>query len=306
MAGNFPRKSVPTNPVHTSPTTLRRARPLLGTMVDISCWADDPQACLHATEQAFAAVAQVHALMSRHESSSELSALNRLAPGAWMAAAPQTLAVLGFAQSLSAQTEGVFDVFTTSENATLQGCWRDLEMDLINHSVRKHAALQADLGGIAKGYAVDLAVSALQSAGASQGWVNAGGDLRVFGPLKLPLQVRAPWDAGHLVDCGVLQNQSAATSASYWLGAPLLRHGLTRKPATASASYTVVATQCIAADALTKVLAAHCQALTKPYADTHADTHADAPGRAYAALLGHYQANAWVLQAPAETMAAHV
>ena len=43
------------------------------------------------------------------------------------------------------------------------------------------APLALDLGGIAKGYAIDLAVDALRAAGCASGLVNAGGDLRVYG-----------------------------------------------------------------------------------------------------------------------------
>jgi thiamine biosynthesis lipoprotein len=42
-------------------------------------------------------------------------------------------------------------------------------------------AVQLDFGGIAKGYAVDLAVAALRKRGIDSGIVNAGGDLRAFG-----------------------------------------------------------------------------------------------------------------------------
>ena len=42
---------------------------------------------------------------------------------------------------------------------------------------------QIDCGGIAKGYAVDVAIATLVRAGCSAGLVNAGGDLRAFGAL---------------------------------------------------------------------------------------------------------------------------
>ncbi|HEX7416997.1 MAG TPA: FAD:protein FMN transferase, partial [Steroidobacteraceae bacterium] len=47
--------------------------------------------------------------------------------------------------------------------------------------VRRHAPLALDLGGIAKGFAVDCAIAALRDAGCHAGLVNAGGDLRAFG-----------------------------------------------------------------------------------------------------------------------------
>ena len=290
MQGNYPLKMQATS------SLLRRAKPLLGTLVEVACDAHDidTDAALHASEQAFAAVARVQCLMSRHEISSELSDINRLAPGVWLDSSTATLEVLCFAQTLSEHTAGVFDVFSTIPQAPVGGSWRDLELDVPNQRLCKFAPLQADLGGIAKGYAVDIAVLALQSAGVVGGWANAGGDLRVFGTLTLPLQVRAPWNIADRLDCTDLCDQSAATSASYWLEAPLLRHGVTQKPANALASYTVVADKCIAADALTKVLAA-----------TH-DAQTEAPRRMFAALLDHYKAQAWVLPGLPNELPDHV
>jgi thiamine biosynthesis lipoprotein len=231
---------------------LRRAKPLLGTLVEVACEAADEAATLQASQAAFAAALQVHQCMSRHEPGSDLGRLNTAAPGSWLAIDAQTVAVLAFALALSRQTGGVFDVCASSA----QGSWRDLELDGANRRARRHAPAQADLGGIAKGHAVDRAVAALRAAGAACGWVNAGGDVRVFGALALPLRVRAPWDLAQTLPCTHLRNQAAATSASYLLEAPALRHGITKKPVDASTSWTVVAPECIAADALTKLVAA--------------------------------------------------
>ncbi|QDL37985.1 FAD:protein FMN transferase [Rhodoferax sediminis] len=231
---------------------LRRAKPLLGTLVEVACEAADEATALQASQAAFAAVAQVHRCMSRHEAGSDLGRLNAAAPGAWLTIDTETVAVLALALALSRQTGGVFDVCASSA----QGSWRELELDAANRRVRKHAPAQADLGGIAKGHAVDLAVAALRAAGADRGWVNAGGDVRVFGALALPLRVRAPWNLSQTLPCTILRNQAAATSASYLLEAPALRHGITKKTVDAHTSWTVTAPECIAADALTKLVAA--------------------------------------------------
>ena len=240
---------------------LRRAKPLLGTLVEVACEGADRAGELAASQAAFDAVERVHQLMSRHEPGSELSTINALAPGIWAQAATETMAVFDFARRLSEQSSGVFDVFAAHSDSVQGGGWRDLEIDPSQQRLRKHAVMQADLGGIAKGYAVDAAVNALRAAGAGSGWVNAGGDLRVFGPLALPLEVRAPWNPGHTITCTMLCNQAAATSASYWLATPVLRHGLTRKTIDLQASWTVCAPVCMAADALTKLVAATGDAL---------------------------------------------
>ncbi|WP_197711813.1 FAD:protein FMN transferase [Polynucleobacter necessarius] len=73
-----------------------------------------------------------------------------------------------------------------------------------------------DLGGIAKGFAVDMAVKILISEGVSAGIVNAGGDLRVFGDYSKPIYIRNPKNPIELLELGVLQDSAMATSSLYF------------------------------------------------------------------------------------------
>lgn len=217
---------------------LRRAKPLLGTLVEIAV-CNDVEA-LVATGLAFKAVERIHGLMSRHDEASELSQFNRLDVGEWLQVSRDFCAVLAFANELSARSEGLFDVFTTSHSPQ-SGCWQDLELDEANQRVQKHAPLVADLGGIAKGYAVDCAIEALLQAQVSRGWVNAGGDARVLGDIAMPLHIRHPHDAARLLP------QAALVGLSNWSAV-----------ATSSLNgrgQTVWASRCMAADALTKIVA---------------------------------------------------
>ena len=288
------------------PRFLRRAKPLLGTLVEVAC----SGTALAASEAAFAAIARVQRLMSRHEAASDLSRFNVAALGQWTAVAPETLTVFAFALQLSAQTGGIFDVCAacgqdeagqTGTGHPVSGSWRDVEIDLQRGALRKHAPLQADLGGVAKGYAVDAAVRAMQQAGSGNGegesgegasgkcqsgegpsgWVNAGGDLRVFGNLEMPVRVRSPQDLSGTVACVRLRNRAAATSACYLQATAadpsaqsVLRHGISRQPVAHDKSWTVAAPCCMAADGLTKLVAA--------------------TGNAQHPLLAHYAAQAWI------------
>jgi FAD:protein FMN transferase len=117
------------------------------------------------------------------------------------------------------------------------------------------------LGGIAKGYAVDVAVAALRSQGMTHGLVNAGGDLRGFGERPWPIQIRAPEQPTMLLNAGSLCDAAIATSAGYFRNA---RAGSTmvapivdpahRRCVVWNASISVVASRCMTADALTKVV----------------------------------------------------
>lgn len=250
---------------------VRRARPLLGTLVEISVAAALSPACLHAAvDAAFAAVQRVQALMSFHDPASELSALNREASRQPWPVGAQTWFVLNAAQRLSQLSEGAFDVAVGASlqrwgylpggaGAECTGDWRDIEL-LPDRRVRFHRPLLIDLGGIAKGYAVDCAVEALRSAGVTSALVNAGGDLRLFGAQPQTVLLRHPRDPLRLAHALTLDEGAVATSAGYF---SRRRHGAgevsplldprSRQPWLGAASVSVQAADCLSADALTKV-----------------------------------------------------
>ena len=112
--------------------------------------------------------------------------------------------------------------------------------------------VRLDLGGIAKGHAVDAAVIALQRAGVDAGWVNAGGDLRVFGALALPIDLRDE-RLGGVRRFAMIEEGAFATS---WLTTtPRGRESSRHSSADAAKHASVAAEQCLWADALTKVVA---------------------------------------------------
>ena len=110
-----------------------------------------------------------------------------------------------------------------------------------------------DLGGIAKGFAVDRAVKALRHAGVSSGVVNAGGDLRVFGSSSREVHLRSATSPAVISEVLRLRNRAIATSATYFEPSALI-DGRTRRSLKSSISVTVAAGDCTTADALTKIV----------------------------------------------------
>jgi thiamine biosynthesis lipoprotein len=182
-----------------------RARPLLGTVVEIAAYGADAESARCAVERAFGAVEEVHRLMSYHDPDSEVSRINREAATQPVAVGRHTWRVLEAAGVFAQASDGLFDITVATTLAALgflprhpglprasgQGDWRHVEL-LPGQRVRLARGLRVDLGGIAKGYAVDRAIETLKAAGLSAGRVNAGGDLRVFGALPQRIQVRHP------------------------------------------------------------------------------------------------------------------
>src|SRR5690348_79730 len=92
--------------------SVRRARPLLGTMVEIRI--ADTEACDRAIAAAFAAIARVERLMSVHRADSELSRLNRHGHERAIRVDPWTYAVLAAALRLGRTSGGLFDCAVAS------------------------------------------------------------------------------------------------------------------------------------------------------------------------------------------------
>jgi len=255
---------------------LRRCRPLLGTLVEITARGAEPGGLAAGVEAAFVAIARVQSLLSYHEPSSELSRLNREAARSPVCVDNWTFQVLALARRIHSVGEGCFDPVVAplleragylprprgAPRASSRASFADVVL-LSGNRVRFARPLRLDLGGIAKGFAVDRAIDALRAAGISAALVNAGGDLRAFGDEAWPMVVRHPASPGRLHTLGTLREGAVATSAVYFsrrrTGAGRWSSAIIdprlRRPWLARASATVCASDAATADALTKVLA---------------------------------------------------
>jgi thiamine biosynthesis lipoprotein len=265
--------------------SIRRARPLLGTFVEIAVAGDDEVALQAAVEAAFDAVAAVHGLMSFHEAGSDVSRLNRDAAARAVKVHDWTFEVLATAVDLHRRSAGAFDICVApvlQKLGLLPGVSvvdkplssgvsvapvpastaRDLIQLLPENRVRFiDPAIKIDLGGIAKGFAVDRAVDALRRHGITDGLVNAGGDLRVFGPSPYAIDIRDPRQPERTMFRVALANAALASSAGRF-DPTRSRHALattvidpvTAMPPQSVSGATVCAPCCMIADALTKVV----------------------------------------------------
>jgi thiamine biosynthesis lipoprotein len=251
---------------------MRRARPLLGTYVDIAANSCAEPVLARAIDAAFDAVARVQRLMSFHEAGSDVSRLNRRAAYEPVAVDRWTATVLRQAQRMFEATDGLFDCAVGHE-LMQRGLLPSQDLDhvesgsfsavalLPNNRVRFSAKIAIDLGGIAKGFAVDRAIATLRGHGVREAVVNAGGDMRVMGDTAQPIHIRCPTEDRRLVPAGLLKNGAIATSSAVATVAktPARFAGSSASPRPGAAcidrnAYSVVAPTCLLADALTKVL----------------------------------------------------
>jgi thiamine biosynthesis lipoprotein len=183
----------------------------MGTVIEITLLSEDEEAAKKATLQAFQEIKRIEQLMSPWIGSSDVTRLNRSAGKEWVKVSPETFDVIQRAQKISGFSEGAFDITI----APLTQLWRKARekgvppppeevkkiLNLVNFrnlliqsdgkAFLKKKGMAIDLGGIAKGYAVDRAFEILTSLGYKNLIVNAGGDLRTGG-----LKYYEPWSIG--------------------------------------------------------------------------------------------------------------
>ena len=257
--------------------SVRRAQPLLGTIVEIAASGEAAGDLQDAVDEAFGAVAQVHRLMSFHDAESDVSRLNREAFAGAVQVHAWTFEVLDAALELYRRSGGLFDIAIAP---LLQRCGllprsangidlipeKTIPSDqielLAGHYVRyRDPRVRIDLGGIAKGYAVDRALEVLRRRGLPRGLVNAGGDLAAFGARPESIYIRNPNDACRALCLVELRNSALASSGRLFdplkfaiLGDSAVVDPSTGTPVRAVAGASVCAPRCTIADALTKVV----------------------------------------------------
>jgi FAD:protein FMN transferase len=221
-----------------------------------------------AINRAFERLELIQKLLSFHDPNSDLSRLNS-AQGSFIECHPLSIRCLRLARAVTRVSDGRFNctlggavmaikVLPDHDYQNLYGDrvlnygdWTDIE--LIGHTARLRRPVLITLDGIAKGFAVDSAVEELKRLGIAAGWINAGGDIRVFGDCTLPISVRDHQGEIHAV--GGLKNAAIATSTSISSSEfPGVLLNETGNPIPAMTS-CIIAQRAWRADALTKVAA---------------------------------------------------
>ncbi|MFO1401545.1 MAG: FAD:protein FMN transferase [Steroidobacteraceae bacterium] len=223
---------------------IDRLRPALGTLVALSIDAPDEVVAQRGLEAAWEAIRRVEALMHPARAGSDLARLNAAGAGEAVAIDPWTAALLRTVAALHVESRGAFDPCLPQGGGRFDDLqWRAEAMLL------PRVPLRLDLGGIAKGYAVDRAIEALAATGCGAALVNAGGDLRVWGARAEEIEVgRAGGPRLRLADAALAVSAPSAQAPPEHQGFYCRVPGR-RRMAHAAA---IVAPTATLADALTK------------------------------------------------------
>jgi thiamine biosynthesis lipoprotein len=254
--------------------SIERARPLLGTCVAIRVRGTSPAAAHQAIDLAFAAIAEIHRLMSFQAATSDVSRINRDAAHAPVTVHPHTVRVLEWAARIAQLSEGLFDASIggrlvewgilaapdSRQAPDARASFRDIEL-LHGRRVSLLRPLWLDLSGIAKGYAVDRAIAVLRRCGIASACVNAGGDLRTVGPVTEQVALRTAEAPRHAIPTVEIRDGALATSCGAdtrrrhgggWVSAHVA--GRSGEAVNTATTVSVLTKRCVVADALTKVV----------------------------------------------------
>jgi thiamine biosynthesis lipoprotein len=183
----------------------------------------------NAVRKAFGEMHRLDTLWSSFLDKSEVVQLNRLRK---MRVSEETRNLIDKGKAMGEETAGAFDItveplmrlwgfydrdYRVPESTEVKAMLKRVDYRRVvvsGDSVILGENVNVDLGGIAVGYAVDRAVAIMESAGLSEGLVDAGGDIRVFGNKVWRIGVQNPRGEG-IVRVLKLKNQAVSTSGDY-------------------------------------------------------------------------------------------
>ena len=175
---------------------------VMGTFARVVVVAESHDAGLNCIRAAMAEIHKVDELMSDYKSDSEIGRVNQKAGEAPVKVSESTFEVLQRSVEFSRLTDGAFDITVgplmdlfrrakgkgtapTPEQITETKSkigYEKLKFGIENRTVQFAVdGMRLDLGGIAKGYAIDKAIEAARQGGALGAMVDIGGDIRCFG-----------------------------------------------------------------------------------------------------------------------------
>jgi thiamine biosynthesis lipoprotein len=271
--------------MNSSDILVRRARPLMGTLVGVSARGHDRDDLEHAIRGVFAEMERLEAILSEWRPDSAVSRVNRSAGEAPVLVPVELIEVLEIAARASRASAGAFD----STWAALSESWRldepdflpptadavaaarklvdyrDVDLDVRKRTVLlRRRGMRLGLGGIAKAFIAERAADLAVAAGVRDILIDAGGDVVARGrngERAWTVGVRDPRSAARLIATIDLNDEVISTSGDYerflLVDGRRYHHLLdprTGYPASASRSATVVAPDGALAEALSTAL----------------------------------------------------
>jgi len=210
---------------------------VMGTLAKVEFESNNSREATKLIEQVVAEMHRIDHLMSPFKADSELSKINNLAGKHSVKISNELFQLLKTSLYYSDLTSGAFDISFSSvgylydyrnhkkpsdaqkQSLLAQINYRSIHLSEVDQTVRFASdKIKIDLGGIAKGHAVDRCIDILQKQGIKNAFVSAGGDSRVIGKKNGRLWyigIRHPRDEKKLIVNLPLEEVSISTSGDY-------------------------------------------------------------------------------------------
>jgi thiamine biosynthesis lipoprotein len=188
----------------------RIADGIMGTRITVELWSEDRDKAEQAIDAVLDELRRLDESMSTYKPTSEVSLVNARAADGPLHISKELFDLLVTAKEYSVLTDGAFDITYASvgylydfrkrirpDEAQITKAlpavnFRHVLLDPKNQTVQfSQKGVRIDLGGIAKGYAVDCGINVLKSRGYTRAYVGAGGDSRIIGD-----RFGKPWMVG--------------------------------------------------------------------------------------------------------------
>lgn len=254
---------------------------IMGTAVRVELWSEDRAAGRAAISAVMAEMHRIDDSMSPFKPESELSRVNREAGRQAVPVSAALYDVIARSIEFSKLSDGAFDItfaaaghlydyrqrIRPSEEQLARAReaigWRNLQLDPQSSAIRfARPGVRIDLGGFAKGLAVDNGAAILRTRGIRNAIVTAGGDSYILGDRRgrpWTIGIRDPRDAGRMAAVLPLRDVALSTSGDYerCFDQDGVRYHHLIDPATGRSpngvrSVTVIAPDGLTSEALTK------------------------------------------------------
>ncbi len=254
---------------------VAREEAIMGTSIQVELWSDDRIAGEQAVDAVMAEMHRIDRAMSPHKPDSELSRINRDAGAAAVPLSEEMAGLIARAIDFSKLSGGAFDITFASvgclydyrlgvqptrealEHARCAVGYQYLLLDREARTLRfSRAGMRIDLGGFAKGFAVDNGAAILRRRGIRNAIVTAGGDSHVLGDRRgrpWTIGIRDPRRAGEVVAVLPLEDVAMSTSGDYerYFERDGVRHHHIIDPATGRSPDSVRSVTLLGPDGLT-------------------------------------------------------
>jgi thiamine biosynthesis lipoprotein len=255
----------------------QQQRDIMGTRISVELWHGETAVANECSEKVFTEMRRIEALMSSYKDDSELTYINNNAAIRAVEISDEMMHLIRKSIHFSEISQGAFDITYASigyaydyrkrqqpDDASISEKLPAIDYHHIMISGNKvqfdNAAVRINLGGIAKGYAVDRAVDIVSQCGITKAMVSAGGDSRILGDREghpWVIGIQHPRDPEGIALRLPLSESAISTSGDYERffieNGNRVHHIInpsTGRSATASWSATVIGPNALATDAL--------------------------------------------------------